>query len=252
MANVKNAKNSSQNSRKSTATKSPGTRMVSGQELGKSPYSQEEAIKLLNSTENLEDRTLLLLGFNTGLKATEIISLESINFEFNNGIVKVWDRKKRIYRLVNVPDEIISEIRMFIDTRKDSAGPKLFPFTAKTIEGRFQRHSLRVLGESRSWEAVRRTYISTSARLGIPIRIVMDNTGEPASSMVDYYIESPITNPRRLVNEMPLYPDSPKLTLKSDELKLILERPFVEKINGIMAERGRIKYAMRDFGSVVE
>ncbi len=226
--------------------------MAGSQELGKAPYSQEEAIKLLNSTENLEDRALLLLGFNTGLKATEIVSLESINFEFNNGILKVWDRKKRIYRKVNVPDETIGEIRLYIDTRKDSAGPKLFPFTAKTIEGRFQRHSLRILGESRSWEAVRRTYISTAARLGIPIRIVMDNTGEPPSTLVDYYIESPIFNPRRMVNEIPLYPDSPKLMLKSDELKLILERPFVEKIDGIMSEMERIKYAVRDFGSVLE
>ncbi len=250
MAKPKNSDTSGQKGKRALTAKSDTPSRKTVPELGKEPYSQEEVIKLLNSTENLEDRTLLLLGFHTGLKPLEIVSLEPINFEFANGIVKVWDRKKRIYRLINLPDETIGEIRLFIDTRKDTAGPKLFPFTAKTIEGRFQRHSLKVLGESRSWEAVRRTYISMAAKLGIPIKIVIDNTGEPPSTIVNYYLESPLQNARRMVNEIPLYPDSPKLSLKSDELKVILERPFVEKIDQIISERNRLRYAVTDFRDV--
>ncbi len=216
-------------------------------DLGAEPFTQEQVIKLLNTTESVEERALFLLGFNTGLSLAEIVSLEPINFEFSNGLIKVWDRKKKLYRLVSVSDETVGEIRLLIDTHKDTAGPKLFPYTARTIEGKFQRHSLKVLGESRSWESVRWTYISISARLGIPIRIVVDNTGESPSAIVKYYIERQLTNPRRIVNEIPLYPDSPKVSLKSDELKLILERPFVEKIDMIMSEKARLKYAVSNF-----
>ena len=218
-------------------------------ELGTEPFTREQAIRLLNTADSMEERVLLLLGFNTGMSLAEIASLEPINFEFTNGLIKVWDRKKKHYRQVSVSDETTGEIRNLIDTHKDTAGPKLFLYSARTIEGKFQRHTLKVLGESRSWESVRWTYISISARLGIPIRIVVDNTGESPSAIVKYYIDCQLTNPRRIVNEIPLYPDSPKVKLKSDELKLILERPFVEKIDMIMSEKARLKYTVSDLNS---
>lgn len=219
-------------------------------ELGAVPLTQSEVSRLINSTDNLEDRVLLLLGFYTGARTTEIVSLEPINFEFSNGIVKIWDRQKRLYRTVSIPDEIIDEIRLLIDMRKDSAGPKIFPFTAKTIESRFQLRTLKVLGESRSWESLRRTYISTSAKLGIPIWIVVNNTGEPPSKIVDYYMKYPVINARRRVNEILLFPESPRTMLKSDELKRILEGPYVEKIDQIMSEKLRIRNALNNFKGV--
>lgn len=211
------------------------------QELGKEPLSGEEATKILNTLESTEERTLLLLGFNTGLRATEIASIEPINFEFNSGILRIWDKRKHLYRSVYLSDEVISEIRAFIDTKKESSGPRLFPYTARSIDAKFQKLTLRILGKSRSWESVRRTYIYTSAKLDIPIGIVVENTGEAASSIVKHYMEVPLVNARRMVNEAQLYPDSPRLMLKSDELKKILEKPYVEKIERIVSERNRLR-----------
>lgn len=217
-------------------------------EIGRVPLTQEEVIKLVNSTESLEDRTMLVLGFTTGLKLSEIIKLEPINFEFNNGIAKIWDKRQRIYRSVYLTDDTINEIRLFIDTRKDSAGPRLFPYTAKTIEGRFQRLTLKVLGESRSWEAARRTYISISAKLDVPIKIVVENSGESATSVVKYYLGAHVDNARRKINEISLYPESPRLMLKSDELKRILEKPYVERMDQVIADSHRLKAALSDLG----
>ena len=233
--------------RKSPAKASVPRQRAARQEFGNDPLSQEEVVKLLNSADNLEDRALLLLGFNTGLKVPEILSIEPINFEFSSGMVRIWDRKLRLYRSVFIPDETINELRMLIDSRKDSTGPRLFPSTAKSLEGRFQRYTLKVLGLSRSWESVRQTYITASAKMDIPIWIVVNNTGESPATIVRYYMERPRLNARRMVNEMPLYPGSPKLTFKSDELKRSLERPFVEIIEQIDFERGKIRRSLSGF-----
>ncbi len=233
--------------RKGSATvKSTPRRSKMELEIGREPLTQDEVIKLINSTENLEERTMLILGFTTGLKLSELLKLEPINFEFNNGIAKIWDKRRRLYRSVYLTDDTINELRLFIDTRKDSAGPRLFPHTAKTIEGRFQRLTLKALGKSRSWEAARRTYITVSAKLDIPIGIVVENTGESASSVAKHYLNIPVNNARRKVNETPLYPESPKLMLKSDELKRILEGPYVEKMDKIFADGNKVKASIAD------
>ncbi len=234
--------------------KKPGSRPAAAKqkaprlEFGNDPISQEEAVKLLNSADNLEDRALLLLGFNTGLKISEILSIEPINFEFSSGIVRIWDKKLRLYRTVFIPDETINELRLLIDSRKDSSGPRLFPSTAKSIEGKFQRYTLRILGLSRSWESVRQTYMTISAKKDIPIWIVVNNTGELPATVVKYYMGRPHLNARRMVNEMPLYPESPTLAaFKSDELKRSLEKPFIEIIDQIDFERAKIRRALNDF-----
>ena len=218
-------------------------------EIGKEPLTQDEVTKLINSTESIEDRALMILGFTTGMKASEIASLEMINFEFSTGIVRIWDKRRHHYRSVCITDEAINEIRVLIDIRKDAAGPRLFPHTARAIEAKFQKHSLRTIGKSRSWESVRRTYISTSARLDMPIRIVVENTGELPASVLKYYMATPVSNARRKVNEVVLYPDSPRLMVKSDELKRILERPYVQKIDEIVSERMRLRSALNELKS---
>lgn len=246
MATTKNKSKGTAARKGRPTTKSAPRKSKMELEIGREPLTQEEVIKLINSTDSLEERTILILGFTTGLKLLEILKLEPINFEFNNGIVKIWDKKRRLYRSVYLTDDTINEVRLFIDTRKDSAGPRLFPHTAKTIEGRFQRLTLKTLGKSRSWEAARRTYITVSARLDIPIRIVVENTGETATSVAKYYLNIPVNNARRKVNETPLYPESPKLMLKSDELKRILEGPYVEKMDRIFADSNKLRATLTD------
>lgn len=246
MATTNNQGTNRSTKKKTTRTTNSQRKSKAERELGREPLLQEEVIKLVNSTETLEDRTLLVLGFTTGMKLSEIISLEPINFEFNNGVARIWDKKRRLYRSVYLTDETVNEIRVLIDTKKDSAGPRLFPYSAKTIEGKFQRHTLKILGKSRSWESVRRTYISISAKLDMPIKIVVENTGELPSAVVKYYMDIPVSNARRKVNETPLFPDSPQLMLKSDELKRILERPYVEKLDRIMADRSKLKATITD------
>lgn len=238
---------SKRNNRKKTSTAVNSTpRTKTKNELGKDPFTQEEAVRLIDSTENLEERTLLVLGFTTGLKITEVASIEPINFDFTRGIVRIWDRRKHHYRTVHLTDDTIGEIRLLIDTRPDSAGPRLFPHAAKTIESRFQKLTLTVFGKSRTWESVRRTYISTCAKVDLPISIVVENTGETASSIVKYYLSQPMTNARLKVNGVELYPGNQKAPVKSDDLKRTLERPYVEKLEKMLSESRAAKRELDD------
>ena len=100
MATTKNQSKGKSARKGRNTTKSTPRRSKTELEIGKEPLTQEEVIKLINSTDSLEERTILILGFTTGLKLSEILKLEPINFEFNNGIVTIWDKKRRLYRSV--------------------------------------------------------------------------------------------------------------------------------------------------------
>lgn len=235
------------NTRKKASTTSKSSPQANSvKHFGNDPFTQDEAVRLIGSTESLEERTLLVLGFTTGMKITEIASLEPINFDFPRGIVRIWDRRKHHYRNVYLTDDTIGEIRLLIDTRSDNAGPRLFPHAVRTIESRFQKLTLSVFGKSRSWESVRRTYISTCAKVDLPVNIVVENTGETPANILKYYLTQPFTNARLKVNEIQLYPENQKILLKSDDLKRILERPYVEKLNRIISERDAVKKELDD------
>lgn len=233
------AKRNSTRSRKSSRADS---------EKLKEPLTQAEASKLIDSMESLEDRILLLIGFSAGMRATEVCSLEPINFEFSSGTVKIWDRRRRRYRSVFLSDETMGEIRSFIASRRDAKVPRLFPFSSRVIETKVQKRTAEVLGKARSWESIRRTYVATSARLDMPIRIVVENTGELPANVLKYYMSEAFSSPRRKVNDISLYPDSPRQMVKSDDLKVALEKPYVEKAEKIITERNRLRDFAKGMG----
>ena len=109
--------------------------------------------------------------------ATESCSLEPINIEFSGGTATVWDRRRRRYLPVFLSDETMREIRSFIASRRNAKVPLLFPFFSRVIETKVQKRTAEVLGKARSWESIRRTYVATSDRLDMPIRIAVENTG---------------------------------------------------------------------------
>ena len=169
------------------------------------PLTLEEANLLLRSIDNVPDHALILTGLYTGMRISEISSLEEISINEGEGRIHIWDEKKDRYRDVYVPGEVISVLKRHINAMTRGKDPRLFPYSHKTIERKIQIWTEKALGKKKSWHAIRHTYISLSRELGIPMEIVMQNTGDAAATILKYYSKPSPEFIRRTVSERKIF-----------------------------------------------
>ena len=169
------------------------------------PLTLEESNLLLKSIDNVPDHALILTGLYTGMRISEISSLEEISINEGEGRIHIWDEKKDRYRDVYVPGEVISVLKRHINAMTRGKDPRLFPYSHKTIERKIQIWTEKALGKKKSWHAIRHTYISLSRELGIPMEIVMQNTGDAAATILKYYSKPSPEFIRRTVSERKIF-----------------------------------------------
>ena len=169
------------------------------------PLTSEEANLLLRSIDNVPDHALILTGLYTGMRISEISSLEEISINEGEGRIHIWDEKKDRYRDVYVPGEVISVLKRHINAMTRGKDPRLFPYSHKTIERKIQIWTEKALGKKKSWHAIRHTYISLSREIGIPMEIVMQNTGDAAATILKYYSKPSPEFIRRTVSERKIF-----------------------------------------------
>lgn len=169
------------------------------------PLTSEEAHVILRTIDNIPDYTLVLTGLYTGMRISEIASLEEISINEPEGRIHIWDEKKDRYRDVYVPGEVISVLRRHINGMIRGKDPRIFPYSHKTIERKIQIWTEKALNKKKSWHAIRHTYITLSRELGIPMEIVMQNTGDSAATILKYYSKPSPEFIRRTVNERKIF-----------------------------------------------
>ena len=169
------------------------------------PLTVQEANLLLMSIDNIPDYTLVLVGLYTGMRISEISSLEEISINEGESRIHIWDEKKDRYRDVYVPKEVMSALRRHINALTRGKDPRLFPFSHKTIERKIQSWTEKALGKRKSWHAIRHTYVSLSRELGIPMEIVIQNTGDTAATILKYYSRPSPEFIHQVVEEKKIY-----------------------------------------------
>ena len=169
------------------------------------PLTSQEASTLLRAIDNIPDYTLILLGLYTGMRISEIASVEEISINEGEKRLHIWDEKKDRYRDVYVPDEVISVLKRHINAMVRGKDPRLFPYSTKTIERRIQFWTEKALGKKKSWHAIRHTYVSLSRELAIPMEIVIQNTGDTASTILKYYSKPSPQFIRKVIEERKLF-----------------------------------------------
>ena len=169
------------------------------------PLTSEEANLLLKSIDNTPDYALVLTGLYTGMRISEISSLEEISIVEKEKRIHIWDEKKDRYRDVYVPGDVLSVLKRHINAMTRGKDPRLFPFSHKTIERKIQMWTEKSLGKRKSWHAIRHTYISLSRELGIPMEIVIQNTGDTAATILKYYSRPSPEFIRQTVEEKRIY-----------------------------------------------
>ena len=169
------------------------------------PLKKDEVEVLLNGVDNIQDHTFLVLGFYSGMRISEIISIEDISLNEGEGRIHIWDEKKNLYRDVYVPDIIFSILKRYINSMTSRKDPRLFQFSKKTAERKIEYWTKKILGKTKSWHAVRHTYISLSRELELPMEVVMSNTGDTAATILKYYSRPSSEYMRQSVEDHPLF-----------------------------------------------
>ena len=177
--------------KKSKKGKSPKIREnktgLTRERFSNDPLTSQEVETLLNSIDNIQDHAFLLLGFYSGMRISEIISIEEISLNEGEGRIHIWDEKKDRYRDVYVPGIVFSILKRYINSMTTRKDPRLFNFSKKTAERKIQGWTKKVLGKTKSWHAVRHTYISLSVERELPMEIVISNTGDTPATILQYY-----------------------------------------------------------------
>ena len=169
------------------------------------PLKRDEVEILLNGVEDFQDHAFLVLGFYSGMRISEIIRMEDISLNEPEGRIHIWDEKKNLYRDVYIPGIVFSILKRYINSIKSRKDPRLFPFSKKTGERKIQYWTRKILGKTKSWHAVRHTYISLSRELELPMEIVIANTGDAPATILKYYSKPSPQFIRKVIEERKLF-----------------------------------------------
>lgn len=170
------------------------------------PLTEAQIRILLASMDTIRDDALIRLGLSVGLRVSEIVTIRTSEIDFERGLIKIWDEKKDVWRMVMPTMESMGAIRKYLNAL--SKQPQyLFPFSAKTVERIIQRYSNRVLGFVISWHSLRTTYVSRSVELEQSPAVVMTNTGDSPATILKYYTKLPEIVLRRFVEGKPVIPN---------------------------------------------
>ena len=171
------------------------------------PLTSEEVSKLIQGADNLPDATLFALGFSTGMRVSEVYTLEEPLVDFKNSKAQIWDEKKNRMRFVFFSEQLRLSLQRYIKEYPQSKreSPKLFPYSAKTIERKIQYWTEKLLGRKKSWHCVRHTYISLSREQEIPMEIVIANTGDSPVTILGVYSRMSPEKILHFINERPIF-----------------------------------------------
>lgn len=169
------------------------------------PLTSEEVDKLLSNINIMEDKVLLTFGFSAGVRVGEVPSLEPMNINEAEQCITIWDEKKDKQRTIFLPLAVITLLKAYWDQRADKSSPRYFNYSKKTIERKIQHWTQKVLAKKKSWHCVRHTYITLSSERKIPIEIVINNTGDKPSTILQYYSHPSAAFIRKEIEEKKLF-----------------------------------------------
>ena len=169
------------------------------------PLKRDEIESLLNGIDNVQDHAFLTLGFYSGMRISEITSIEDIALNESEGKIHIWDEKKNLYRDVYIPSSVFSVLRRYTNSISPRKDPRLFMFSKKSGERKIEYWTEKILGKTKSWHSVRHTYISLSRELELPMEIVIANTGDSPATILKYYSKPSPQFIRKEIEEKKLF-----------------------------------------------
>jgi len=154
-----------------------------------------EVRRLMEVIDNLEDKALILVGLETGMRVSEItrgFKIEMINWD--DGTAKIYDEKKDVYRDIAIPRVCLNLLKMYLNVERRKKGD-VFPFSYKTANRRLM-YWIRKAGIQKyrggkpvnfTWHKLRHTFVRLSARAHRDPQAVAQQLGDSLTTVLKVY-----------------------------------------------------------------
>lgn len=167
--------------------------------------TSQEIKRVLGALKKPRDKTLFLTGLYTGLRISELISIEHAQvFTAAGGVrnlLKLVRLKKKNTVYSNIPihprlrEQLLSYKKAVLD-ELDDASPWLFPSTDDPADhiGRVRAHNILTATfaaagiDGASSHSMRRTTLTNMSRAGIPLRTIQEISGHANLSQLQEYL----------------------------------------------------------------
>jgi site-specific recombinase XerD len=174
-----------------------------------------QVIRLLESIEDPRDRLIIRTIYATGVRVSELCSMNIEDIDFEDHTIKIQGKGGKI-RTVFIDDETLSEIRQYIDDRTDGPlflGQQGKHLSARTIQYIFRQYTPRGITPHK----IRHSYASELYRRSKNLRVVQENLGHSSIKTTEIYLHTDLDERKRVYDEyFPLASDKTERTKKND------------------------------------
>lgn len=108
-----------------------GVRKKQTYTTGQKALSRKEAESVILAADSFEDKILMMIGFNLGLRREDLVRVEIRNIR--NGELSYLEKKKgNQIKTVPLPDKLIQELKLYTQAHTGTDQKYLFPALQKT------------------------------------------------------------------------------------------------------------------------
>lgn len=104
-------------------------------------FSQEEITEIINKTENLKHKTMLMLAYSAGLRVSEVVALKTFNIDSARMQIKIEQAKGKKDRMVALSPLLLIMLRNYFQAYKPTKTGYLFegqfkntPYSSRSLQ----------------------------------------------------------------------------------------------------------------------
>lgn len=158
-----------------------------------------QVIQLLNSVEDLRDRLIIRTIYATGVRVSELCTINIEDIDFDDRTIKVLGKGGKV-RIVFIDEETLAEIKTLIGDRVK--GPLFLGQQNKHISPRTVQHIFRRYApKGVTPHKIRHSYASELYRRSKNLRVVQENLGHSSISTTEIYLHTDLDERKRVYNE---------------------------------------------------
>lgn len=134
----------------------------------------------------LEDKILILLGVNTGLRRRDLTGVEIANINIKERSLLYYENKKRRHRTIYVSSAMAQELEIYLNTLPKKQ-KRLFSFRDRTAYNRLNKYCRTAGIPERPFHALRATCIKFCQAAGWTPAEVSELTGDTIRTIQEHY-----------------------------------------------------------------
>jgi site-specific recombinase XerD len=173
----------------------------------------DQVLDLINAIEDPRDRLIVRTIYATGVRVSELCSINIEDIDFEDHIIKIRGKGGKI-RTVFIDDRTLEDIRILIDGR--TRGPLFLGQQGKHLSPTTVTHLfLHYAPPGITPHKIRHSYASELYRRSKNLRVVQENLGHSSIRTTEIYLHTDLEERKKVYNEY--FPLSDKNSANSEK-----------------------------------